>query len=86
LDTANVLPQCLIDQSLIISASGAVYLLVKPFENVVIDSDRDSRLALRHGNYRPPFRLAEIVFAFSVSFHVMENIGLDFSAMADNKL
>lgn len=74
LDAANVLPQCLIDQSLIISASSAVYLFVKPFENVVIDSDRDSRLALRHGNYRPSFRFAEIVFTLYRSFHIAASL------------
>jgi len=46
LRASNVLPQSVVDQTLIVTAAGPIHLLTKPVEDIVIEPDGDSRLAL----------------------------------------
>jgi hypothetical protein len=45
LRTPNVLAQRVVDQTLIVAASGAVHLLKEPFENIFVNPNRDSLLS-----------------------------------------
>jgi hypothetical protein len=55
------LPQRLIDQRLVIAAAGVIYLLVKPGDDVVVQTDGDARLAGRHTEHRTALGVRELV-------------------------
>ncbi len=57
----NVGPQRQVDESLLIATTRGMNLGSKPFQNVVIDPNRDSGLARRGGQNCPSLRLSEIV-------------------------
>src|ERR1039458_6485901 len=59
-----MLPKSIIDQALIVASTGAVHLLSKPVEKIVIEPDRDSGLALGHLHNRSALCAAEVVFTF----------------------
>jgi len=54
-------PQRPVDQVLVTPASCFINLLAKPVQNVVVQPDRDPRLAARHLDHRPPLAFREIV-------------------------
>src|SRR5271167_91881 len=60
----NVLPKSVVDKALVVTTAGPVHLLPKPVENVVIEPDGDSGLALRHRHDGSAFCVAEVVFTF----------------------
>ena len=64
LSTANVLPESIVDQRLIVAAARSIHLLPKPVEKVVIEPDRDSGLALGYWHDGSTLCAAEVVFTF----------------------
>ncbi len=58
----HVVSQGLIDQRLIARTPSGVGLRTKPFENVVIQADRDPRFVRRRLDHGAPPPLPEIVF------------------------
>ena len=60
----NVLPQSIVDEALIVPAAGLVHLAPKPVQNVVVEPDGDSGLALGNGHDRSALAAAEVVFTF----------------------
>jgi len=67
---SNVLPESSVNQALVIPASSTVHLFKKPFENVLIKSNRDSLLSFRHRNHGATFRSAEVVFTSCRLAHI----------------
>ena len=62
----NVPPQGLIDQSLVAAPSRSMNLLAKPRQDVIVQTNRDPRLASRDRNHRTTPGLGEIVFLLHV--------------------
>src|SRR5438552_4476761 len=60
----HVAPQCRVDERLIVTATGFIDLLLEPCQHVIVQTDGDPRLALRHVYYRASLRFAEVVFTF----------------------
>jgi hypothetical protein len=61
---SDVTPECIIDQPLIAATTGAVDLLAKPSQNIVIQADSDSCFALGTETTDPRFALAKSYSAF----------------------
>jgi hypothetical protein len=51
----DVLPESIIDQALVVAASGPLNLTAKPLERIVVKADGDSCLTRWHRNHRSPF-------------------------------
>src|SRR5664280_490314 len=64
LSTANVLPESIVDQRLIVAPASPLHLLPKPVEKVVIEPDRDSGFALGYWHDGSALSVAEVVFTF----------------------
>src|ERR1039457_747083 len=64
LSTANVLPENIVDQRLIVAAARSIHLLPKPVEKVVIEPDHDSGLALGYWHDGSTLCAAEVVSTF----------------------
>src|ERR1019366_2438166 len=62
--SGDVLAERRVDEVLVAPAAGGVNLLPEPPEDVLVQANRDSGLAARHGDDRTPFSLTEVVFVF----------------------
>src|SRR5712692_2977154 len=70
LSAPDVLSQRLVDQSLIVTSASPIHLLAKPVQNIIIQPDRDSGLALRNRDDWSAFASAEIVFTLHGFPHI----------------
>src|SRR5262249_26777824 len=71
--TANVLSQSVVDQALIVAAASPIHLPPEPIQNVIVDPDGNSRLALGHGHHRSASGAAEVIFTFHASPRIVRS-------------
>src|SRR5260370_379360 len=62
----DVRAQRLVDQVLITSTARIIDLLAEPVQNIIIQPDRNARLAARNLDHRPPLAFREIVLLLHV--------------------
>ena len=60
----NVLTQSMIDECLIVAAARRMHFFAKPIQDIIIESNRDPRLATGHRVNRATLACAEIIFVF----------------------